>query len=86
MCLAVPGKIIEAGEHDAVVDLHGNRLRIVTALTPGVRTGEWVLVHAGFSIATIPERDALETWDYLTGVDPDTVLDEAGGERPGGAA
>lgn len=65
MCLAVPGKLIECDGDNAVVDLHGNRLAISKVLTPAARPGQWVLVHAGFAISEIDERDALETWDDL---------------------
>ncbi len=65
MCLAVPGKIIACDDSAAVVDLQGNRLAISTVLTPEAEVGQWVLVHAGFAITMLDERDALETWDYL---------------------
>ena len=65
MCLAVPGKIIECQPDQAVVDLQGNRLTVSTLLTPEVRPGDWVLVHAGFAISQLDERDALETWNCL---------------------
>lgn len=65
MCLAVPGKVIETSSDEAIVDLQGNRLRVSTLLTPEVAVNDWVLVHAGFAITTLAERDALETWDYL---------------------
>ncbi len=89
MCLAVPGKVLECSGGEAVVDLQGNRLRVSTALTPGAQCGDWLLIHAGFAITKIDERDALETWDYLRaaydgdeearqelGLDPDEVLSE----------
>ncbi|MEK6643116.1 MAG: HypC/HybG/HupF family hydrogenase formation chaperone [Planctomycetota bacterium] len=65
MCLAVPAQVIECEEEQALVDLQGNRLRISRVLTPEAAPGDWVLVHAGFSISTIREPDALETWRYL---------------------
>jgi hydrogenase expression/formation protein HypC len=65
MCLAVPGKIVETREGEAVVDLQGNRLAISTALTPEAKEGDWVLVHAGFSLTVVPEEEARETWSYL---------------------
>ncbi len=65
MCLAVPGKLVECDGDDAVVELQGNRLSISKVLTPLAQPGQWVLVHAGFAISEIEERDALETWDYL---------------------
>ena len=77
MCLAVPGKIIERHGDDAVVDLQGNRLKISTALTPGVEIGSWVLVHAGFAITQLTAAEARETLDYLR---------EALGDLPGSEA
>jgi len=71
MCLAVPAQIVEASESEAVVDLQGNRLRVSTVLTPEAALGDWVLVHAGFTITRLEEREALETWDYLR-----QILDE----------
>lgn len=65
MCLAVPGKILERTDEEALVDFQGNRLKVNTTLTPEAQVGEWVLVHAGFAISQIAEQDALETWDYL---------------------
>jgi hydrogenase expression/formation protein HypC len=79
MCLAVPGKIVECSEDEALVDLQGNRLKISTVLTPEAAAGDWVLVHAGFAIAEIEEQDALETWDYLQAAFGDAVP-EAGGD------
>jgi hydrogenase expression/formation protein HypC len=83
MCLAVPAQVVEKTGDDAVVDLQGNRLRISTALTPEVGIGDWVLVHAGFSITHLSEADARETWDYLRQALGD-ALTEAGGEPAGG--
>jgi hydrogenase expression/formation protein HypC len=65
MCLAVPGKVIECRGDEAVVDLQGSTLRVSKVLTPEAEVGAWVLVHAGFAIAQLDEREALETWDYL---------------------
>ena len=65
MCLAVPGKIIEQTDNEAVIDLQGNRVKISTVLTPDAAVGNWVLAHAGFAISLIDEHDALETWEWL---------------------
>lgn len=86
MCLAVPGRILESNIEDAVVDLQGNRLRISKVLTPYAGPGDWVLVHAGFAIATIDEKDALETWDYLNGMHSQELAEAAGVEEPSIAA
>lgn len=69
MCLAVPGKIVERREADALVDFQGTRVKVSLALTPGAAIGDWVLVHAGFAINRLDERDALETWSYLNAIE-----------------
>jgi hydrogenase expression/formation protein HypC len=82
MCLAVPGKILECHADEALVDLQGNRLQVSRVLTPEAKPGDWVLVHAGFAISLIDERDALETWDYLEqcfGVEELKAADSSGG-------
>ena len=85
MCLAVPGKVIECAGDDALVDFQGNRLKVSRVLTPEAQAGDWVLVHAGFAISTIEERDALETWSYLEqcqayddAAQPPSAVDHAG--------
>lgn len=80
MCLAVPGKIIEQNDEEATVDLQGNRLKVSTAMTPEVGVGDWVLVHAGFTITQLDEQEARETWDYLRQAlgDPDDEPDHFG--------
>jgi len=62
MCLAVPARIVELEEDKAVVDAMGNRYNIRTTLTPEVKMGDIVLVHAGFAIATLDEEEAKQTW------------------------
>lgn len=65
MCLAIPGRIIELSETNALVDFGGNRVRVAATFTPEARCGDWVLVHAGFAIGVIDEAEALATWTYL---------------------
>jgi hydrogenase expression/formation protein HypC len=65
MCLAVPAKVVELHADEAVVDMHGNRIRISTVLTPEVTLDDWVLVHAGFSIQKLDAAAAMETFAIL---------------------
>jgi len=78
MCLAVPGKIVECTAGEALIDMQGNRMRVSVVLTPDVRPGDWVLVHAGFAITTVSEADALETWSYLREIVPNADRHAAG--------
>jgi hydrogenase expression/formation protein HypC len=73
MCLAVPARIVELHETSATVDLHGNRIAISTVLTPNASVGNWVLVHAGFSIQTLDEAAAKETFALLADVANPTI-------------
>ena len=60
MCLAVPAKIVELDGAHAVVEVPGNRFRADVSLVPGVKLGDYVLVHAGFAIERYKNEDALE--------------------------
>jgi len=69
VCLAIPAKI-EAIEGDtATVGLGGTRARVVVSLTPQVKCGDWVLVHAGYAITVLDEADAQETFAILRQMD-----------------
>ena len=69
MCLAIPARIVELTDDKAVVDAIGNKYNIRTTLIPHVKLGDIVLVHAGFAIATIDEKEAKETWDLIAQFD-----------------
>ncbi|MFH1838351.1 MAG: HypC/HybG/HupF family hydrogenase formation chaperone [Candidatus Kuenenbacteria bacterium] len=53
MCLAIPGKIKKKQGDYAFVDFNGIIKKIKIILTPEVKTGDYVIVHAGFSIQKI---------------------------------
>ena len=65
MCLAVPARIVELEDDNAVVDAMGNRFDAKTTLLAGVNVGDIVLVHAGFAIATVDEEEARRTWELF---------------------
>jgi hydrogenase expression/formation protein HypC len=54
--------LIECRGTSATADLHGNRVQISTLLLPDCKQGDWVLLHAGFAIQSLDEREAQETW------------------------
>ena len=63
MCLAVPGKIIEIekdNEH-AIVDYGDGTKRKANISLVEVKIGDYVLVHAGFAIEVLNEKEAKET-------------------------
>lgn len=69
MCLAIPGKIVEivdAENHIAKVDVGGVRRNVNTGiLEDEVGIGDYVLIHVGFAMSKIDEREAEETLRVL---------------------
>ena len=56
MCVALPGKVIEIKERDAVVDFNGNQVTARAGLVD-VKVGDYVLVHAGCVIQKVSQQD-----------------------------
>lgn len=70
MCLAYPYKIVEIkNEWTAVAETQGVRTEIYLQLLPEpVKEGDWVLVHVGFAIQKLSEKEVQENlryWDEL---------------------
>jgi len=66
MCLAVPGKIIKINKnHSADIDFGGVVRSAQLDFLPDARTGEYVIVHAGFAIQKLDRKDAKETIKLL---------------------
>jgi len=61
MCVAVPAKVLRIEEPWAEVDLEGTTFKINMMLTPEVKVGDYVLIHAGFSIQHLDPEEAKET-------------------------
>jgi len=65
MCLGVPGKIIEIRKNVGKADVGGLLRDISIELCPDISVGEYVLIHTGFALQKIDEREAEETLDLL---------------------
>jgi hydrogenase expression/formation protein HypC len=61
MCLAIPAKIMSLEGTKANVDFGQGVLREVNVSLVDAKVGEYVLVHAGYAIQVLDEKDALET-------------------------
>jgi hydrogenase expression/formation protein HypC len=61
MCLAIPAKIMSVEGSRANVDFGQGVLREVNVSLVEAKVGEYVLVHAGYAIQVLEEKDALET-------------------------
>ena len=63
MCLAVPGKIIRISEDEpifrtGVIDFSGVTKEISLAYVPEAKIDDYVIVHAGFAISIVDEKEA----------------------------
>lgn len=61
MCLAVPMKVIEIEDNEAVVELGGLKKKINLGLLEKMDVGDYVIVHAGFAIQKLDEKEAEKT-------------------------
>ena len=75
MCLGIPGRIVsldDAVRKLATVDVSGVKRQVNIACIvdenhpPEACVGEWVLIHVGFAMSRIDERQAAETLQILT--------------------
>jgi hydrogenase expression/formation protein HypC len=65
MCLAIPGKIVELipeMPHLGIVEVTGVRRRVDLGLLADDQpvVGDWVLIHVGFAMSKISEREAAD--------------------------
>ncbi len=61
MCLSIPGKVIEITGDIAQVSVGGTIVKVGMQMVDDVKEGDYVLVHAGFALQKINEKEALET-------------------------
>ena len=74
MCMAIPSRIVELAGEMATVEAFGE-LRSVSLMlmSDGVALGDYVLVHAGYAIQVLDEKEALETlslWNEILAAEP----------------
>jgi len=72
MCLAIPARVISKKEDKAQVDFGGGVLREVNVTLVEAKVGDYVLVHAGYAIQVVDEKEALETislWNEILSVE-----------------
>ena len=60
MCLAIPLELIEINGKSAVGEAMGMRREIRVDFIENPKIGDYVIVHAGFAIERLPERQALD--------------------------
>jgi hydrogenase expression/formation protein HypC len=69
MCLGIPAKVIELYEANgmkmAKVDFGGALKEACMEYLPEVKVGDYTIVHVGFGLSILDEREALETMELL---------------------
>lgn len=83
MCLGVPGRVIETfcegGLLMGRVDFGGVSQRVCLEHTPEVQTGEYVIVHVGFSLSVVDAEEARQVFAFLEQMGE---LDEVAADAP----
>lgn len=85
MCLAIPGKIVELLDHQnqyAMIDVSGVKRKVNISLIQheGINVNDWVLIHVGFAMNKISEKQAIEQLQLLQEIGEDQeALEEVKG-------
>ena len=75
MCLAIPGKILKIDDNSALVDFDGVKQKVIIALIQNPEIGKYVIVHAGYAIEMMNEKDALEAIEQWNEIAEEQNLD-----------
>ena len=75
MCLAIPGKILSIDGNSALVDFDGIKQKVIIALILNPEVGKYVIIHAGYAIEQMEEKDAMEAIDQWKEIAEDQSLD-----------
>jgi hydrogenase expression/formation protein HypC len=65
MCLAIPSKIVSINGKKGIVDMGGIKKEVGLDFIPEAKIGNWILLHTGFGLEIISEKDALETIEAI---------------------
>ena len=67
VCLAIPGIVIklDKSKEYATIDYGDGTKRKVNVCLVDVKIGDYVLVHAGFAIQVLSEKEAQQTLDLF---------------------
>lgn len=70
MCVAIPGRVISIGTKSPAsvpgrVDIAGTEREVDLVMVPHVQVGDYVVVHSGYAIRTVPAAAADEALDLF---------------------
>lgn len=62
MCLAMPAEVIQVlNDERALINLGGITKEISTAFLEEVKSGDFVIIHAGYALTRLDEQEAHKT-------------------------
>ena len=65
MCLSIPAKVVDIQGNMADVSVGGTIFKAGLQMVENIEVGDYVLLHTGFAIQKISEKEALETLKIL---------------------
>jgi hydrogenase expression/formation protein HypC len=90
MCLGIPGKVLQIHQQDGLpmgkVEFGGIAKDICLAYVPEAQVGDYVLVHVGFALSRVDEREAQEIFSYIQQIEGLAELDRLDAAPTGEAA
>ncbi len=63
MCLAIPMKVKSIVDKIAVTEVNNVEYKVNITMMTNLAVGDYVIVHAGFAIEKLDEKEALKTLD-----------------------
>jgi hydrogenase expression/formation protein HypC len=81
MCLAIPGKILNIEGDDPIlrsgkVNFGGVIKQVNLSYVPEAKVNDYVVVHVGFAISIVDEKEAVQVFEYLKSIDELRELEE----------
>ena len=70
MCLGIPGRLESITVEDPLyragkVSFGGIQKEVNLAYVPEAQVGDYVIVHVGFAISRVDEKEAMQVFEYL---------------------
>ena len=65
MCLSIPAEVISIDGEFAIVSVSGVEYKASLQMVEDVKVGDYILMHTGFAIQKLNQREARETLDLF---------------------
>ena len=92
MCLGIPGKVAEIYLQNelpmAKVEFGGIRKEVCLVYVPEAVVGDYLIVHVGFALSRVDEKEAEEIFSYLEQIgeaERDESLGQPAAANPSGS-